>query len=158
MIALGLGYIVSYDLRNKLYVLGPAFIVIVLVLFYGIVTQIKSFSPTKVRRYAKRPMPVEELSRLLRAPSPAPAGEKLYKVFRNILCVKLGMPWGSTSEELSDGARNRAPQSYDGICEALGRYELIFTGRLKLSTETEFIDEYNKLMTVLISIDNKMWS
>ena len=157
MLAIGMGIAFIPDLKDKIYIFGPAFLIIVLVMFYGLVLQPKPFTPTKIRRYAKRPPAVEELSRLLRSPTPAPAGEKMYRVWRSVLCHKLDLEPGAPDEEIMRVAEGRHPELAGDIGKSLESYRYHTDGRKMMLTESEFVEEYNALIKLLYSIDNRIW-
>ena len=157
MLCIGLGALYLSDLKDKIYIFGPAFLIIVLVMFYGIVLQPRQFAPTRIPRYARRPPPVEELAKLLRASTPAQAGEKLYRVFRQSLCYKLELPDESTSADILSAVGTRYPNLKDNVSTALRRGDFFSEGKKRLMTEKEFVENYTFLINLLYAFDGKLW-
>jgi hypothetical protein len=157
MLCIGIGSMYIADLKNKIYIFGPAFLIIVLVMFYGIVTTPRQFSPTRIPRYARRPPAVEELARLLRSSGTGPAGERLHRAFRNALCQKLDMPGESANAEILAAVTRKYPHLAENVETALDRCEFFTDGKKKIMTEKEFIENYTFLIKLLYSFDGRLW-
>lgn len=157
--AMLVGALFMAGLRSRIYFIGPAFLVMILVIFYGLAAAPVSFSPAKVSRYTVRPRAVDALSRLLRSHGRDEAAKKMHEIYRNALCAKLQAAQDCDDEALLASIRAKHPVLHEAVVETLSRKRALDLGKAKGVSAKQFNEDYNKMMNILASIDGglKEW-
>jgi hypothetical protein len=157
VVALIVGFTCAESLRDKIYIFCPVFLIIILIMFYGLVSEPKPNMPTRIQRYAMRPHAVNELAKLLKTSSTGLAGERLYGVSRSVICRKLDLKPESPDEEIINATQAKFPRLSESVGTFLKGHTTYARGEKKITSEKEFIEHYNRILGILYSFDGKIW-
>lgn len=134
-------------LQDKIFLFGPAVIIIIVIAFHSFILVPKPFSPVPVHRFSRRPTNFHRISSILLERDIQEAGIVMYNTYRRMICLRLDIPLDSSDAAIIEATAECINNGAPDVCirDFLDAYRMISCGREKIANEKEFLRHFKNL-------------